>query len=126
MKEIYVSPVFGIAVTLLFYVCGLAAHRRVAWLHPLVVTCAGLALFLRLFGVSLDQYEIGGDMVAWFLGPATVALAVPMYKHGRALRESLGALVPAVAAGALVGMVTAGGLAWLLGAPLPIVMGAVP
>ncbi len=49
-----------------------------------------------------------------------------MYRNGLTLRSSLPRLALIVFIGSLVGMVTAGGTAWLLGAPLPVVMSTVP
>jgi putative effector of murein hydrolase len=49
-----------------------------------------------------------------------------MYRHGQALKGALPRLALVVLAGSVVGMVTAGLTAHLLGAPLPVVMSAVP
>jgi putative effector of murein hydrolase len=49
-----------------------------------------------------------------------------MYRNGKVLRNSLPRLAIIVFAGTVVGMATAGGTAWLLGAPLPVVMSTVP
>ncbi len=49
-----------------------------------------------------------------------------MYRNGMALRRSLPRLAAVVLAGSVVGMVSAGLTAWLLGAPLPVVMSTVP
>jgi putative effector of murein hydrolase len=71
-------------------------------------------------------YNLGGNTLTWLLGPATVGLAVPMYRNGNVLRRSLPILALIVFVGSVVGMVVAGLTAWLLGAPLPVVMSAVP
>jgi predicted murein hydrolase (TIGR00659 family) len=92
----------------------------------LFVTFGGLLLLLRELHVTTEQYERGGDMIAFLLGPATVALGVPMYKQARRLRERLPVLAVAIFCGAVVGMITAGVTAELLGAPQQIVMSALP
>jgi putative effector of murein hydrolase len=49
-----------------------------------------------------------------------------MYRNGKVLRRSLPILAVIVLAGSVVGMVTAGLTAWLLGAPMEVVMATVP
>jgi putative effector of murein hydrolase len=73
-----------------------------------------------------EEYNRGGRYVTWLLGTATVALAVPMYRHGMALRNSLPKLALIVFAGSVVGMASAGLTAWMLGAPLPVIMSTLP
>lgn len=120
------NPFFSIALTLAAYAPAIALHRRWRWIPPIVAACLPIVAVLLLFHEPYAAYNEGGSYVTWLLGPATVALAVPMYRHGVALRPSLPKLALIVLAGSVVGMVTAGGTAWLLGAPLPVVMSTVP
>lgn len=119
-------PVFSIAFTMLAYAAGLALHRRWKWVPPIVAACLPIVGLLLLAHEPYTEYNRGGNYLTWWLGPATVALGFPMYRHGIALRRSLPRLALVVLAGSLVGMTTAGLTAWLLGAPLPVVMSAVP
>jgi len=120
------NPVFSIALTVAAYWLALALHRRWRWIPPIVVACVPIVALLLLVHEPYAEYNRGGNFLTWWLGPATVALAVPMYRHGMALRWSLPRLVLIVLAGPVVGMATAGLTAWLLGAPLPVVMSTVP
>lgn len=120
------SPVFSIALTVLAYLFAMSVHRRWRAVPPIVVACLSVVAVLLLLHEPFEQYSRGGNYVTWWLAPATVALAVPMYRHGIALRRSLPRLALVVAAGSVVGMATAGLTAWLLGAPLPVVMSVVP
>jgi predicted murein hydrolase (TIGR00659 family) len=119
-------PVFSIAFTVLTYALAIVLHRRWRWIPPIVVACLPIVALLLLVREPYAQYNLGGDVLTWLLGPATVALAVPMYRHGVHLKRSLPTLALIVLAGSVVGMVTAGVTAWLLGAPLPVVMSTVP
>jgi predicted murein hydrolase (TIGR00659 family) len=120
------SAAFSIALTLLAYAAAIALHRRWRWIPPIVVACLPIVALLLLVREPYAEYNRGGSFLTWWLGPATVALAVPMYRHGMALRRSLPKLMLIVLAGSVVGMATAGLTAWLLGAPLPVVMSTVP
>jgi putative effector of murein hydrolase len=101
-------------------------HHRWRWIPPIVAACLPIVAVLLLAREPYVDYNRGGSFLTWWLGPATVALAAPMYRHGMALRSSLPKLVLIVLAGSVVGMATAGLTAWLLGAPLPVVMSTVP
>jgi predicted murein hydrolase (TIGR00659 family) len=120
------NPVFSVALTIACYWLALKLHHRWRWIQPIVAACIPIVVLLLVAREPYSTYNRGGSFFTWCLGPATVALAVPMYRNGLVLRSSLPRLALIVFLGALVGMVTAGGTAWLLGAPLPVVMSAVP
>lgn len=120
------NPAVSIALTIACYAAALALHRRWRWLPPIVVACIPIVGFLLLVHEPYPVYNRGGDLLTWWLGPATVALAVPMYRNGIVLRRSLPRLGIVVFCAALVGMVTAGGTAWLLGAPRDVILSAIP
>ena len=119
-------PAVSIAVTVLAYALAVALHRRWRWVPPIVAACAPIMLLLLAIGEPYAEFNRGGSLLTWWLGPATVALAVPMYRQGKALRSSLPRLTVVVVTGSVVGMAAAGLTAWLLGAPLPVVMSTIP
>lgn len=119
-------PVFSVAFTALVYWPALALHRRWRWIPPIVAAGLPIVVLLLLVGEPFAEYNRGGSFLAWFLGPATVGLAVPMYRHGLALRRSLPKLILIVFLGSVAGMTSAGVMAWLLGAPREVVMSTVP
>lgn len=120
------NPVFSVGLTVACYAIALRLHHRWRWIPPIVVACVPIIALLLVVHEPYATYNHGGNVLTWCLGPATVALAVPMYRNGLALKSSLPRLALIVFVAALVGMLTAGGTAWLLGAPLPVVMSAVP
>jgi len=86
-----------------------ARHARV-WTHPIVLTPLALLGLLLAFGIPLDEYTADTRVLLWFLGPATVAFAVPIYQYRRLIRE----LWPALAVGTVVGVAAAVGSSWWL------------
>ena len=130
IAHLFAHPAAGViaslALTVACYAAALALHRRWPRLPPIVVACLPIVAILLLLHQPYSAYNRGGYLLTWWLGPATVALAVPMYRNGLALRRSLPRLAIVVLAGAFVGMISAGGTAWLLGAPMPIVMSTIP
>ena len=119
-------PAFSVALTIAAYSLGIKLHNQWKWVPPIVVACVPIIVVLLLCHEPYAVYNRGGNLLSWWLGPATVALATPMYRNGKVLRASLPRLALIVVIGSIVGMVTAGVTAWLFGAPLPVVMSAVP
>jgi len=125
-SAVIAHPVFSVGMTVACYAGALELHRRWRWMPPIVVACIPIVALLVLVREPYATYNRGGNFLTWWLGPATVALAVPMYRNGLALRSSLPRLALIVFIAAAVGMLTAGGTAWLLGAPRDVILSAVP
>jgi predicted murein hydrolase (TIGR00659 family) len=126
MNAFTASPVFGVSITVMFYAAGLLLHKKLSWAHPLITTCAGLMLTVKLLHIPLENYATGGDMITYLLGPAVVALGVPMYKNGTKLRKAALPLSAAIGVGSAVGMITAGVCVAWMGAPKEFIASAVP
>jgi predicted murein hydrolase (TIGR00659 family) len=116
----------AIAITVLLYWIALRLHRRYTWANPLITSTGALVIGLYALHIPYERYRAGSAFLTYLLGPATVALGVPMYRQGRKLRRSLGRLLLVVLAGTIAGMVTAGGVAWMFGASHEVVASAIP
>jgi predicted murein hydrolase (TIGR00659 family) len=119
-------PAFSVAITVLFYAASLRLHRRWRAIPPVVSACVPIVVLLLLAREPYEAYNRGGSLMTWFLGPATAALAVPMFRQDKGLKQALPRLSAIVFVGSVVGMVTAGLTAWLLGAPPAVVWSTVP
>ena len=104
MSELLNSPMFGILVTLLSYQCGLflAKISKLKIVNPLLMSIILIMLLLQVPGLSYEQYAKGGDMISFLIVPATVVLAVPLYKNVALLKKNLLPIVLGVVVGALV------------------------
>lgn len=83
------TPLFGVTLTLAAAVLARRlwiAAGRTALLTPVLVAIVLVAAFLGLTGIDYETYMAGGDYLAFLLGPATVALAIPMYRAGDGVR----------------------------------------
>jgi putative effector of murein hydrolase len=114
MPEFFAQPLFGLALTVICYAAALRLHAHVRWAHPLVVTSAALWLLLAAARVPIEDYRKGADLLTLLLGPATVALAVPLYKRLTHLKANAAPILTAVALGGIVSIASAWGTAWLL------------
>lgn len=115
------SPLLGLSLTLLAYQAAFALYRR-SGQHPLVnpvlIAVAMLGTLLILTGTRYETYFAGAQFVHFLLGPATVALAVPLYQQFRRVRSMLLPIVAGLLAGSATAVLSAVGIARLLGADL--------
>lgn len=123
------TPLLGLAATLLVYrgaveVARLARGHALA--NPVLIAIVVLAGLLLATGTPYAAYFQGAQYVHFLLGPATVALAVPMHANLSRIRRSARAIVPAILAGSLVAAASAMLLGRLLGAPREIVLSLGP
>jgi predicted murein hydrolase (TIGR00659 family) len=93
--------VVGLAATILLYVFSLRLSARWPWLHPVFIPSLGLIAAIVVFRIPREAYEAGGKLLTVWLGPSTVALAVPVYKHARMIRKHLAAVCMGVVTGTL-------------------------
>lgn len=107
-----------LALTVAAYAASLWLYRR-GGLHPLLLpVLVGTSLVVGVLlatGTPYTTYYDGARSIYWLVGPATVALAVPLYGQLERLRRMWLPLSIALAAGSLTAIVSALGLAWLLG-----------
>jgi putative effector of murein hydrolase len=90
------APVFGLALTLLAYLGAGELHRRLgrpALLAPVLVATAVVAVALEALGIGYEEYLASVSVLTLLLGPATVALALPLLRAGRALLASRAAVL---------------------------------
>ncbi|TVQ38587.1 MAG: LrgB family protein [Geminicoccaceae bacterium] len=113
------SPLAALTLTLAAYLAGDALFRhtgRPALLNPVLVAILLIGSVLWLGGGTFEGYFEGAQFVHFLLGPATVALAIPLYRELERVRRSLPALVASLVIGSLTAIVAAVTLAWLTGA----------
>lgn len=123
------SPLVCLALTVCAYLVGLWLHRLAAaspLLNPVLVAIGLVAGLLILSGTPYQDYFAGAKPVHILLGPATVALAVPLYRQIHHLRRAWLALGVTLVAGSLTAIASAVGLARVLGAPAVVGLSLAP
>lgn len=77
MELLLNSPVLGIIITVFTFQIGLYVFRRTRFilLHPFIISEVLIIIFLLSFNIPLKSYTLGGDMIVFFLGPATVVFS---------------------------------------------------
>lgn len=121
-------PLFGVGITLAAYQMALAAYERTRWffLQPVLVSMAVLIAVLLACGLSYQEYRDSTFLLSVLLGPATVALAVPLFLNLRRIRQLFWPVLLTLLVGGVVATVLGVGLAWLFGAERMMLMTLAP
>ena len=112
------SPLFALTSTLVAYQAGMWLYEksgRQPLVNPVLIAVVTLVALLLATDTSYADYFDGAQFVHFMLGPATVALAVPLYRQLGALRGAYLATTVAILVGSLTAILSALGIAWALG-----------
>lgn len=133
LNEIWVylaaSPLIGLTATLIAYVFAFRIYERARFsplANPVMISVAILVTVLTVTGTPYKTYFDGAQFVHFLLGPATVALAVPLYTQLPKLRSNVLPLLAGLVAGSVAAVVSAVGIAYALGASPEVVRSLAP
>ncbi|SNT13985.1 TIGR00659 family protein [Noviherbaspirillum humi] len=133
LNEIWVylsaTPLLGLTATLIAYQLAYALYARTRFhplANPVAISIALLVAVLTLTGTPYRTYFDGAQFVHFLLGPATVALAIPLYQQWDKLKRNWLALLAGTLIGSTAAIVTATSLAWLLGASPATILSIAP
>jgi predicted murein hydrolase (TIGR00659 family) len=103
------TPLLWLALTLGAYLFAVVVNERcnkMPLLNPTLLAIVLVALALAVTGTSYKQYFDGARFVHFLLGPAVVAMAVPLYRHAEMIRKSAGALFAALGTGCVTAILS--------------------
>jgi len=113
------TPLLWLTVTLVVYQAAYWLYKR-AGFHPLAnpvaISIAVLVIVLKVSETPYQTYFDGAQFVHFLLGPATVALAIPLFAQFDKLRRAWLPILGGLTVGSLTAIVSAVGIAWMLGA----------
>ncbi len=106
MNAIINSPLFGIFLTLVTFEIGVFISKKFkySFLNPLLIANVLIVGFLLITGIRLESYNVGGDYISMMLSPATVVLAVPLYRQISKLRQFWKPILAGICAGSLTSL----------------------
>ena len=107
----------GVVLSLLAYWIGTVLKKKTGWsfMNPLLISIFLVIVFLLVFHVSYDSYQASARYLSWFLTPATVSLAVPLYLQLERLKKNIKAILISIFAGSLASMGSVLALSMLFG-----------
>ena len=84
------TPYFGILLSLIPFIIATMLFKKTNGFFlftPLFVSMVVGIAFLKITGISYENYKIGGDIINFFLEPATICFAIPLYKRREVLKK---------------------------------------
>lgn len=88
MNDIITDSVFfGAVISVFGYMAGIFLRKRVSFLNPLLIAIIFVIAVIKLFDIDYETYNFGAKYVSYLLTPATVCLAIPLYRQISVLRE---------------------------------------
>ncbi|HBX56403.1 LrgB family protein [Pseudomonas sp. UBA2684] len=121
-------PLFGAGVTLGAYQLAIAAYEKTRWvlLQPVLVSMLIVIGVLLLCGLSFAEYKVSAEALTLFLGPTTVALAVPLFLNLRRIRQLFWPTILTLFIGGSVATLLGVACAWWFGAEHIMLMSMAP
>ena len=119
---------FGIILTIIAFEIGVTIRNK--WrnplLNPILIATILIIGFLTITGISYDTYKVGGDYISFFLGPVTVLLAVPLYRHIQALKNAWLPILAGIVVGSTVSIVCVITCAKIFGISKTLMLSLIP
>lgn len=100
-------PLFSLALTFCAFQVGTWCQKKTgsALCNPILVGAILVIAVLLITGIDPEVYEQDTQGIAWLLTPATVCLALPLYRHIHVLKKDLPAILTGIVAGSVSGLV---------------------
>jgi predicted murein hydrolase (TIGR00659 family) len=123
------QPLLWLAITVAVYVAAdwLAERAgRNPLVNPVMISIVAIAALMLATGTPYRAYFDGAQFVYFLLGPATVAIAIPLFKNWSTVRRKALPMLAALLAGTTVAIVSAVGVAMAFGMPNAVVVSLAP
>jgi len=123
------SPLLWLTITLIAYQAAYWVYARSGFnplVNPVPIAIVALVAALKATGTTYSIYFEGAQFVHFLLGPATVALAIPLYAQFDKLRRLVVPLSGALMAGSVTAIVSVLAIGWALGASDTTLLSLVP
>lgn len=108
MKDLISSPVFGVFISIIAYLIGCFIKDKLKFsvFNPLLIAIIILIAVLSAFNIEYTDYNKGGEIISFCLAPATVALALPLYRKFSLFKKNALPILAGIICGACTGIVS--------------------
>ena len=106
MSEIFASPYFGVALSVIAFGIGVKLNQKfkTPFCNPLIIAIVLVSAVLLIFKIPYEDYNKGGEIINMFLAPATACLAVAVYTKLQILKQYWFPILVGCAAGSAASM----------------------
>ena len=119
------TPLLWILITLGSFKLGIIIYEKSnknILLQPIIIAYFLIMSALFITGLSYQEYFKSVEIIHFFLGPATVALALPLYNNLKHIKSLFFPIMITLFVASTFSIILAIALLWLLGAELPIIL----
>lgn len=108
MNIIIENMFFGIVISLIAFEVGQIIYNKTKLpiFNPLLISIVIVIGILKIFNIDFELYNKGGQFINMFLGPATVVLAVPLYKQLLLLKKNFVPIIIGISVGSVVSVIS--------------------
>ncbi len=101
------SATAGAVISLISYFIGVSVKKRwkLAILNPLLISIVLVIAFLLAADIDYDAYQSSAGYLSYLLTPATVSLAIPLYRQLEILKKNAAAILTGIVSGVLTSLV---------------------
>lgn len=124
IRELLAAPsTFLLLMVGIYVTCQwLRARTGIFLINPVLWATVFFIVYLSALGIPYEQFKPTGDIVAFWLQPAVVCLALPLYRQWHKIRQQWRAILWSQLVGSVVGMVSGVWIAYALGASREVAM----
>ncbi|MCZ2258346.1 LrgB family protein [Sporosarcina sp. G11-34] len=127
MQIVFMSLAIIIVTVVIYFVMNFFYFKfHFPFLLPIVTSTFSIIVLLVMFKIPYATYMVGGKWIDFLLGPAVVALAIPLYKQRELLKQNMFPIIAGVFIGSLVGMVSGMFFAKIFGFSKEIILTILP
>jgi predicted murein hydrolase (TIGR00659 family) len=123
------SPLAWLSLTVCVWLASdriAAAAGRHPFVNPLLMSVIAIVLLLEATGTSYATYLSGAQFIQFLIGPAVVAIALPLFKNWALVKRNAVAILIALPVGCVTAVIASVLLGRLLGLPESITMSLAP
>lgn len=125
VEYITTTPLLWLILTIGSYKLGIIIYEKSnnhTLLQPIIIAYTIIVTVLLVTEVSYEEYFKGVEIIHFFLGPATVALALPLYKNLKYIKSLLFPILITLVIAGIFSILIAVGLLWAFGAELTTIL----
>ncbi len=123
------SPLIWLTLTVCTWIAAVEISvrlKRNPLVNPVMTSIIVLSVVMTVFHIPYEKFFAGAQFVHFLLGPATVAIAVPLYLQWDEVKKVLAPIGVALAVGSVVAILSVIALGWLVGLPRDVLISFLP
>ncbi|MGM0509086.1 MAG: LrgB family protein [Fusobacteriota bacterium] len=127
-ENMFNSQAFGILITILMYKIAMIINKKtkISVLNPVIVSGGFIIGILLMLDVDYETYNNGGKLISFFLEPATVILAIPLYKNIHHLKRYSKEIVFGITIGSFSSIISVFLLSKIFGMDFQVILSLLP